>query len=93
MTVKKKLLCDDLISMVHYKYTLYSCNMSTSGLPDIYTQSTRAAGPRAEGVYTISGKPRVSMLQQTTSAHVTTIMYQLFIRQKPMQTPNNSNKQ
>ena len=25
--------------------------MGTSGLPDIYTQSTRAAGPRAEGVY------------------------------------------
>ena len=25
--------------------------MGSSGLPDIYTQSTRAAGPRAEGVY------------------------------------------
>ena len=63
MTVKRKLRYDDLISMVHYEYTLYSCNMGTSGLPDIYTQSTRAAGPRAEGVYTISGKPLVPMLQ------------------------------
>ena len=36
--------------------------MGTSGLPDIYTQSMRATGPRAEGVY-ISGKPRVPMLQ------------------------------
>ena len=34
--------------------------MGTSGLPDIYTQSTRAAGPRAEGVY----------IRQTTSAYV-----------------------
>ena len=25
--------------------------MGTSGLPDIYTRSPRAAGPRAEGVY------------------------------------------
>ena len=52
---------------------LYSCNMGTSGLPDIYTQSTRAAGPRAEGVY----------IRQTTSAHVTTVMYHLFIAWKP----------
>ena len=47
--------------------------MGMSGLPDIYTQSTRAAGPRAEGVY----------IRQTTSAHVTTVMYHLFIGQKP----------
>ena len=52
---------------------LYSFNMGTSGLPDIYTQSTRAAGSRAEGVY----------IRQTTSAHVTTVMYHLFIGQKP----------
>ena len=47
--------------------------MGSSGLPDIYTQSTRAAGPRADGVY----------IRQTTSAHVTTVMYHLFIGQKP----------
>ena len=44
--------------------------MGMSGLSDIYTQSTRAVGPRAEGVY-------------ITSAHVTTVMYHLFIGQKP----------
>ena len=38
--------------------------MGTSGLPDIYTRSLRAAGPRAEGVY----------IRQTTSAHGITIM-------------------
>ena len=38
--------------------------MGKSGLPDIYTQSLRAAGPRAEGVY----------IRKTTSAHITTIM-------------------
>ena len=49
-----------------YKQVVHnSCNMGTSGLPDIYTQSTRAAGPRADGVY----------IRQTTSAHVTTIQY------------------
>ena len=26
-----------------------SCNTGTSGLPDMYTRSPRAAGPRAEG--------------------------------------------
>ena len=51
----------------------YSCNVGMSGLPDIYTQSTRAAGPRAKGVY----------IRQTMSAHVTTAMYHLFIGQKP----------
>ena len=47
------------------KCTLYSCNMGTSGLPDIYTQSTRATGPRTEGVY----------IRQTMSARVTTVTY------------------
>ena len=46
--------------------------MGKSGLPDIYTQSQRATGPRAEGVY----------IRQTTSAHVTTIMYYLVIGHK-----------
>ena len=41
-----------------------SCNMGTSGLPDMYAQSPRAAGPRAEGIH----------IRQITSAHVTTIM-------------------
>ena len=34
-----------------YIHTLYSCNMGKSSLPGNYTQSMRAAGPRAEGVY------------------------------------------
>ena len=37
--------------------------MGTRGLPDIYTLSPRACGPRALGVY----------IRQTTRAHVTTI--------------------
>ena len=41
-----------------------SCNMGTSDLPDMYAQSPRAAGPRAEGIHT----------RQITSAHVTIIM-------------------
>ena len=41
-----------------------SCNMGTSDLPDMYAQSPRAAGPRAEGIH----------IRQITSAHVTTIM-------------------
>ena len=36
-----------------------SSTMDTSGLPDIYTRSPRAAGPRAEGVY----------IRQIPSAH------------------------
>ena len=48
-----------------YIYTLFnSCNMGMSDLPDMYAQSPRAAGPRAEGIY----------IRQITSAHVTTIM-------------------
>ena len=55
----------ELIIVVYiYVATLYSCNMGKSGLPDIYTRSTGAAGLRAEGVY----------IRQTTSTHVTTIM-------------------
>ena len=54
--------------------------MGKSGLPDIYTRSPRAAGPRAEGV------------RQTMSAHVTTIMCHLFIDHKLMYVTNNSSK-
>ena len=53
--------------------TLYSCNMGMSGLPDISTKSTKAAGPRAEGV---SGKSQVPMLQLLRTYH-------LVIGQKP----------
>ena len=38
--------------------------MGTSGFPDIYTRSPRAAVPRAEGVY----------IRETTSAHGITNM-------------------
>ena len=44
-----------------------SYTMGTSGLPDIYTRSPRAAGLRAEGVY----------IRQITSAHGITNIYQL----------------
>ena len=45
-------------------FIIDSCNMSMSDLPDMYAQSPRAAGPRAEGIH----------ISQITSAHVTTIM-------------------
>ena len=57
-----------------YNTIIYSCNMGMSGLPDLYTQSTRATGPRAEGIY----------IRQTTSAYLTTVMYHLGIGQKSM---------
>ena len=47
--------------------------MGMSGLPDTYTQSTRAADPRTEGVY----------IRQTMNAIATTVTYQLVTRQKP----------
>ena len=61
MCTLKLLLCG-----VEYGYniTFDSCNMGTSGLPDMYAQSPRAAGPRAEGIH----------IRQITNAHVTTIM-------------------
>ena len=52
--------------------TSYSCNMGKSGLPDIYTQSTRATGPRAKDVY----------IRQTTSAHGIAIMCHLVMGHK-----------
>ena len=45
-------------------YTFNSCNTGTGALPDMYTRSLRAAGPRGE-----SGHTRQSM-----SDCVTTIM-------------------
>ena len=33
-----------------YTHTCNSCNIDTSDLPDMYAQSLRAAGPRAEGI-------------------------------------------
>ena len=50
-----------------YIYIFNSCNTGTSGLPDMYTRSMRATGPRAEGVH----------IRQATSACVATIMYHL----------------
>ena len=47
-----------------HSITFNSYTMGMSGLPDIYTQSPRAAGPRAEGAY----------IRQTTSAHGITNM-------------------
>ena len=47
-----------------YIYIFNSYTMGTSGLPDIYTRSLRATGPRAEGVY----------IRRTMSAHGITIM-------------------
>ena len=53
-----------LRGFLSYKQVVHnSCNMGTSSLPDIYTLSPRACGPRALGVY----------IRQTTRAHVTTI--------------------
>ena len=39
--------------------------MGMSGLPDMYTQSLRATGPRAEGVH----------IRQTMNAHGITVSY------------------
>ena len=47
-----------------YIYIFNSYTMGTSCLPDIYTRSPGAAGPRAEGVY----------IRRTTSAHGITTM-------------------
>ena len=63
------LLCTISIShycMLHscyyyYFVTLYSCNMGRSGLPDIYTRSPRAAGPRAKGLWPITKCPAYIM--------------------------------
>ena len=44
-------------------FMIYVGNMSMSGLPNMYTQSLRATGPRAEGV----------RIRQTTSGHVKTM--------------------
>ena len=50
--------------LVPYKKVVHnSCNMGTCGLPDIYTLSPQACGPRALGVY----------IRQTTHGHVKTI--------------------
>ena len=42
-----------------------SCNMAMRDLPDMYTRSPRAAGPRDEGIH----------IRQITNGHVTSIMY------------------
>ena len=54
----------DKVGKLLHNGTFNSYTMGTSGLPDIYTRSPRAAGPRAEGVY----------IRRTTSAHGITNM-------------------
>ena len=44
--------------IIHGTFNSYA--MGTSGLPDIYTQSLRAAGPKAEGY--ILGELQVHMV-------------------------------
>ena len=62
-TIGKTTMEIDLM-IARFNYIFDSCNMGTSDLPDMYAQSPRAAGPRAEGIH----------IRQITSAHVTTIM-------------------
>ena len=44
--------------------TSNSCNIGTSDLPDMYAQSSRAAGLRAEGIH----------IREIMSAYITTNM-------------------
>ena len=63
--VETNLIRDNYVALLSHKFChLSSYTMGTSGLPDIHTQSPRAAGPKAEGVY----------IRQTTSAHGITTM-------------------
>ena len=45
-------------------YTCYGYTMDTSGLPDMYSRSLRAAGLRVEGVH----------IRETTSGHGITVV-------------------
>ena len=36
---------------MYMHYVASSCNKGTRDLPDMYAQSLRAAGPRAEGIH------------------------------------------
>ena len=56
--------CKSLTTNIHSYLIRNSCNIGTSDLPDMYAQSPRAAGPRAEGIH----------IRQIMSAYVTTIM-------------------
>ena len=58
---------------LHEKVTFYSCNMSMSALPVMYTRCPSAASPRAEGGH----------IRQTTSANVTTVSTTHLIGGKP----------
>ena len=53
-----------LLSTIVLNDICSSYTMGMSGLPDMYTQNLRAAGPRAEGVH----------IRQTTNAHGITVM-------------------
>ena len=64
VTKSKNVIVGYLVPYTNKVVPFDSCNMGTSDLPDMYAQSPRAAGPRAEGIH----------IRQITSAHVTTIM-------------------
>ena len=48
-----------------YSEICNSCNMAMGDLPDMYAQSPRAAGLRAEGIH----------IRQITNGHFTSIMF------------------
>ena len=52
--VDKRFLISNFLASTDIKgfgRTCNSCNMGMRGLPDMYAQSPRAAGPRAEGIH------------------------------------------
>ena len=57
--------CGYHIYKVRFLDICNGCNMAMRDLPDMYAQSSRAAGPRAEGIH----------IRQMTNGHVTNIMY------------------
>jgi len=52
---------------MHMEVLHMGCNMCTRDLPDMYTLSPRACGPRALGLH----------IRQIPRAHVTTITYRI----------------
>ena len=52
-------------SFLNIQLLCISCNIGRRDLPDMYTQSARATGPRAEGIH----------IRQIPTAHVTSDMY------------------
>ena len=56
-------ICTD-VHVCKYVHVCNSCNIGISDLPNMYAQTSRAAGPRAESIH----------IRQITSAYVTTNM-------------------